>query len=64
MELRDTIDDEFDHVHLQQHDLSAASPVGHAEVMFFRPVRSIRDIERDMINDASKWITAAISGEP
>jgi hypothetical protein len=50
IELRDSVGDQPDHVHLQHYDLAAGKQGGGlAEVNFFRPGRGLDDVEKDMI---------------
>jgi hypothetical protein len=52
IELRDSVGDQPDHVHLQHYDLAGRNQVGLAEVNFFRPGRGITDVENDLIDMA------------
>jgi hypothetical protein len=54
--LRDTVGDQYDHVHLQDHDLAAGRRGGLAEVNFFRPGRGATDVERKLADSAAEWL--------
>ena len=56
IELRDTVGDEYDHVHLQHHDLAPGHPAGLAEVNFFRPGRIATCVERESADTAARWL--------
>jgi hypothetical protein len=51
--LRDSVGDQYDHVHLQHYDVTGGKPVGRAEVNFFRPGRDVDDVENDLIDMAA-----------
>jgi hypothetical protein len=55
-ELRDTVGDDYDHVHLQHYDLAAGHPIGLAEVNLFRPGRTPTELERELIDAAAQWL--------
>jgi len=48
VELRDSANDQNEHVHLQHYDLSADKQMGLAEVNFFRPGREMTDLEKEL----------------
>jgi hypothetical protein len=56
IELRDTVSDEYDHVHLQHRDLAVGQQVGLAEVNFFRPGRRATEVERELADTAARWL--------
>lgn len=62
-ELRDTVGDDFDHVHLQHHAEAPGWPIGLAEVNFFRPGRPADEIEIQMTEEAAKWL-AEVRNDP
>jgi hypothetical protein len=60
-ELRDTTGDDFDHVHLQHHDLSPGCMPGLAEITFFRPGAVRTDIDDDLVTEAADFLRDASS---
>lgn len=56
LQLRDSVGNELDHVHLQHHDLAGGQYAGPTEVNFFRPGRGPTDIERDLAHTAAQWL--------
>jgi hypothetical protein len=60
IELRDSVGDQPDHVHLQHYDLPAGKQAGGlAEVNFFRPGRGVTDVENEMIDAAAAALAQA-----
>ncbi len=55
-ELRDTVGDDYGHVHLQHLDLAPRHQAGLAEVIFFRPGRTATCVEREMADSAARWL--------
>jgi hypothetical protein len=53
IELRDSVGDQPDHVHLQHYDLcSPGRQAGLAELNFFRPARGMTCIEKELVETA------------
>jgi len=59
VELRDTVGDDHDHVHLQHYDLRPGCVNGLAEVNFYRPGRAVDEMEMDAIEEAFEWLGKA-----
>jgi hypothetical protein len=61
VELRDTRDDDFDHVHLHHCAMAPCKSSDGAEVIFYRSGRSVDEIEASQINKARAWLRDTIS---
>jgi hypothetical protein len=59
--LKQSVDPQFDHIHLQQHNLSRNSDAAAAEVVFHRPGSRPNELHIEMIDDASEWLAAVKS---
>jgi hypothetical protein len=53
-ELRDSVGDQPDHVHLQHYDLAPGKQIGLTEVNFFRPARDMTDLDKELIETAER----------
>jgi hypothetical protein len=61
IELRGSVGDRADHVHLQHYDLGAGQGHGLGEVNFFRPGRGPSDLDNDLIDTAAAVLRPQIS---
>jgi hypothetical protein len=63
VELRDTTDDDFDHVHLQDYKIGASGDVNGAEIIFYRPGRLPDEIECELMEEARNWLQVVVESE-
>ena len=54
IELRDSIGDQPDHVHLLHYDLMTRHQAGLAGIVFFRPGRGMDDLEKELAETAAR----------
>jgi hypothetical protein len=60
IELRDSVGDQPDHVHLQHYDLAPSSQIGLTEVNFFRPARDMTDLEKELNETAVRELNRQV----
>jgi hypothetical protein len=61
IELRDSVGDQPDHVHLQHYDLAPTSKqIGLAEINFFRPARDMTDLEKELNETAVRELNRQV----